>query len=114
MEAALLCAGCPVRVDCLRESFQTWQVSIRNETPSTIVNSGCWGGATEQERDAIRHLDPDERIDELERTFPGRLAERVRAFEAIHPARGKHRHCRGKRWARARKLLDRLRADSNV
>jgi hypothetical protein len=114
LEALLVCAGCPVRTNCLREAFATWKVAIRGEVPNKIESSGIWGGTTERERESIRHLAIDERIQALEEGFPARLAKRVSAFEQAHPADGKHRHCRGKRCARARKLLNKLRADSNV
>jgi hypothetical protein len=115
MEALLYCASCPVRIPCLRESFVTWKVAVRNEIPNKIESGGTWGGSTERERDAVRHLPVEERIKLLEDGFPERLAERIDAFEERHPSEP-HRGCSGKttrngerRCARARKLLDRLR-----
>jgi len=41
-QAKAVCAGCPVRIDCLSYAIETGQAA------------GVWGGASEQERRAIR------------------------------------------------------------
>ena len=41
-EAKAVCAGCPVRIDCLSYAIETGQ------------SAGVWGGASEEERRAIR------------------------------------------------------------
>jgi hypothetical protein len=93
-EALLYCASCPVRPECLRESFVTWKVRVRDEAASTQRSTGTWGGTTAKERRAVLHLPPDERVRVLEESFPDRLAERVAAFEKQHPA-GDHPNCTG-------------------
>jgi hypothetical protein len=113
LEALLYCASCPVRASCLRESFVTWKVSVRSETPNTITSEGIWGGSTRAERDAVSHLPVDERIQVLETGLRERLPERIAAFQRNHPSDGRHRHCSGKttrsglrKCHRARELLD--------
>jgi WhiB family redox-sensing transcriptional regulator len=41
-QAKAVCAGCPVRIDCLNYAIETGQAA------------GVWGGVSEEERHAIR------------------------------------------------------------
>jgi WhiB family redox-sensing transcriptional regulator len=41
-QARAVCAGCPVRIDCLNYAIETGQAA------------GVWGGVSEEERHAIR------------------------------------------------------------
>jgi WhiB family redox-sensing transcriptional regulator len=45
-QAKAVCAGCPVRIDCLNYAIESGQAA------------GVWGGASEEERRAIRPAAP--------------------------------------------------------
>lgn len=60
---------------------------LHTEAPA----AGIWAGSVEWDRRAVRHLPQREAAQELERTFPERLARRVEAFQAHQdgrPAKG--------------------------
>ena len=91
----LICAGCPVRVDCLREGVEEWQVSKRDDGHADVLRSqihavGVWGGTLDVDRLAVRHLPPADAVRELERTFPARLRVRVAAFRRDQSRPGRY------------------------
>ena len=77
----LICAGCPVRVQCLRSAL---------DPPALSPNSparewGIWGGTDDWVRGQNRDLPLEERAALLEREFPDRLRVRIEAWhEALH------------------------------
>ena len=81
----LICAGCPVRVQCLRSAL---------DPPALSPNSparewGIWGGTDDWERGQTRDLPLEERAALLEREFPDRLRVRIEAWhEALHQRDG--------------------------
>jgi hypothetical protein len=94
----VVCAGCPVRRECLRASFDVFEYERFEESsestrakPSALMSEGIWGGAFEHERKETAHLSSDHVVDLLERTFPHRLEIRRRAWwrrlpdRVIHP-----------------------------
>jgi hypothetical protein len=52
---------------------------------------GVWGGATEYDRHSVKDLSTDDAIEELERTLPQRITDRVdgwrRSVDARSPGR---------------------------
>ena len=108
----LICSTCPVRVDCLREGLQAWDVVMRDvardldETgiASRVHARGVWGGTLDLERLAVRHLPPEQAVLELERDFPKRLRRRVAAFRRDVPKNP--RHLPKGRVARVLNMLD--------
>jgi hypothetical protein len=52
---------------------------------------GTWGGSFEYDRNQLRGMSTDDTIEELERTFPDRLAVRIEAWRAgLAERRAKH------------------------
>lgn len=99
----LICAGCPVRRDCLRESLRVWSVALREglgvdmSEPVTVRARGVWGATTWWDRERMRHLPTEEAAEVLELELPKRLARHVRAFRAnlrAHPRVRTVRHVR--------------------
>jgi hypothetical protein len=84
LAAFLVCDGCEVRWECLRESLRRVHVKLSDEAATEAAAAGVWGGSTEWDRRAVRHLPREDAAAELERTFPERLAQRVAAFQAAH------------------------------
>jgi Transcription factor WhiB len=85
----LICARCPVRVECLRSSLEqivipgrVWQRGehrekvMEDELPRTM---GVWGGATEHDRMQTKDLPTDARVEVLERTLQRRIEQRSSA-----------------------------------
>jgi len=79
--ALALCATCPVMDECLAHCLLTerFEFSIRadGEEPEEVAHwlSGIWGGTTEADRKATRHMAPEDRIREL------RARSRTRALQ---------------------------------
>jgi hypothetical protein len=109
--ALLICAGCPVRRECLLEAmtpiisrFHRWDPEtekIRESGPHRVMLAGVWGGTTEAERAAMGDVPVPEAVERLERTFPQRLAAVACAFERNRA----RRVAKSGRAARARDLL---------
>jgi hypothetical protein len=90
----LVCERCPVLTRCLEAGFETWTFShtMSRESPNkqktrpqadAIVqasNWGVWGGSTQHERHALRHLPAAEAVATLESTFDQRLQGRIKAW----------------------------------
>jgi ribosomal protein S27AE len=85
----LICEACPVRVDCLREGLTRFPAPMQDAETSSgrgapvrldVRSVGVWGGSMDVDRFHVAHLPPEAAIAELERTFPKRLAKRIRAF----------------------------------
>ncbi|HXJ66238.1 MAG TPA: hypothetical protein VNN79_20955 [Actinomycetota bacterium] len=109
----LICAGCPVRVDCLREGVEAWEIRRRDDGHTDVLRSqvhaaGIWGGTLDLERQAVRHLPSEQAVRELERTFRKRLRRRVAAFRRGLPKNS--RHVPKGRVARVLNMLDSGRA----
>ena len=95
--AALICSGCHVRVECLRSSLVPITIpGVERETssghgtmsqPEHLRTTGTRGGACEADRNRLKHLPVDERVDELERTLPERIEQRTEAWHAAIMAR---------------------------
>ena len=86
--ALLICAGCPVRRECLLEGdvspLQAWNPEtekMRESGPHRVMLAGVWGGTVEAERVALWDVSIPEAVERLERTFPKRLAAVAGAFE---------------------------------
>lgn len=83
----LTCEMCPVRRPCLRAALDPPTFTVREDEHKALGGReskprvfGTWGGTHEGDRVAVAHLPIDEAIEELERTFPGRLAARLAAY----------------------------------
>jgi hypothetical protein len=106
----LICAGCPVRRPCLAAALVPPAVFAAEDDPAELVQQvfGVWGGSTQSDRYQVRDLPVAEAIDELERTLPERIAERIAAWSAMVDARGLTRAGgprRGKRDKRIAAML---------
>jgi Transcription factor WhiB len=109
--ALLMCAGCPVRRECLLEAmtpivspFHRWDPEtekIRESGPHRVMLGGVWGGTTEAERVALGDVPIGKAVERLERSFPVRLATVARVFERSRA----RRVAKSGRAARARDLL---------
>jgi hypothetical protein len=109
--ALLICAGCPVRRECLLEAmtpiaspFHRWDPEtekMRESGPHRVMPAGVWGGTTEAERVALGDVPIGEAVERLERSFPARLAAVARVFERSRA----RRVAKGVRAARAKDLL---------
>ena len=64
----LICAGCPVRLDCLREALEDWSVTLREADRDLdksgvtiqVLARGVWGGSLDLDRIEVRQLRPDD------------------------------------------------------
>jgi hypothetical protein len=101
----LVCSKCSVRRECLKESLGSWNVPHADRRSSTIVAVGVWGGSSELERQAVRHLPLEEAVERLEAGFPKRLAERVEAFRIRDRSKSRSH---GPRVRRVRALLAKM------
>ena len=90
--ALLICAGCPVRRECLLEAMtpivshpprwdpKTERLQENGVGSTRIMLSGVWGGTLEAERSPLWNVPIPEAVEQLERTFPVRLARFAQAF----------------------------------
>ncbi len=86
----LICETCPVRRPCLKDAL-TPRSTIRIDETATgrqlviagtgLPTAGIWGGSTEIERLALKHLPLEQAADVLESTLPTRIERRIAAFE---------------------------------
>lgn len=89
MLAALeCCAGCPVRLECLREACAGFLLPTDGKKGEIF---GCWGGTTLEDRRRVRHLPLDEQVEVLEATLEERLERRRQAV----PLRWKRERLKG-------------------
>lgn len=112
----LICAACPVRVQCLRTSFEPPPVpffvdteasrgaQLRGSTARTR-EWGVWGGTDERTRRQTEGLPLDERVELLEATLAERIAIRTDAWRAALARRRAHRRPATERDRRIEALL---------
>jgi hypothetical protein len=84
LAAFLVCSRCPVRGECPGRVLRRVRVDLSEGAATEAPSAGVWGGTTEYDRRAVRHLPRKDAAQELKRTFPERLALRVAAFQAAH------------------------------
>jgi hypothetical protein len=96
LEAMMPIVSHPPRWDAKSERLQ-----VSNAGSTRIMLSGVWGGTLEAERSPLWNVPISEAVEQLERTFPVRLARFARAFEG---SRAQRRAQTG-RPARAKALL---------
>jgi hypothetical protein len=95
--ALLICAGCPVRVQCLRSAMDPPKFTHHEDDDRTAIQRtfGVWGATTERERIALHGVPTEDAIEVLETSFPDRLAARIVAWRtAIAETRGTLRSLR--------------------
>jgi hypothetical protein len=84
--ALLICAGCPVRRECLVEALTEIAFDLdpgshdSNRPKTTIHVDGVWGRTTTVDRRSVSGLSRDKALARLERTFPARLQRHALAF----------------------------------
>jgi Transcription factor WhiB len=121
----LVCETCPVRRPCLRAALDPPTFTTREDEHHAVGAHeskprvfGTWGGTHEGDRYKVAHVGIDDAIEELERTFPERLAARLDAYWAsrrrLRPDRHRPGAVRTRMLTRRDRRIDELLAKREV